>query len=192
MRALRKGWIKRSSERGLPRKEPEAYLLWADDGMATDRTATGLSYVPAPKTKLPGHEESYNPPKEYLPSEVCYAPSAPSQAPGCGSLCFVVAAYLGLVFTNLQLLAMSADVADAGAAKHVSVLQCTVCQQQSGRHVCIQLTLMHTDGCQLSLPADMITPASANNMICTDLRQALTNAELMCAGRKECAGAAGR
>ena len=70
VRALRKGWIKRSSERGLPKKEPETYLLWADDGMATDRTATGLSYVPAPKTKLPGHEESYNPPKEYLPSEV--------------------------------------------------------------------------------------------------------------------------
>jgi len=70
VRALRKGWIKRSSERNLPVKEPEAYLLWADDGMATDRTATGLSYVPAPKTKLPGHEESYNPPREYLPSEV--------------------------------------------------------------------------------------------------------------------------
>ncbi|KAL3150329.1 Ribosome biogenesis protein 1 [Trebouxia sp. C0010 RCD-2024] len=69
VRALRKGWIKRSSERNLPQKEPEAYLLWADDGMATDRTATGLSYVPASKTKLPGHEESYNPPKEYLPSE---------------------------------------------------------------------------------------------------------------------------
>ena len=70
VRALRKGWIKRSSERHAPVKAPEAYLLWADDGMATDRTATGLSYVPAPKTKLPGHEESYNPPKEYLPSEV--------------------------------------------------------------------------------------------------------------------------
>lgn len=69
VRALRKGWIKRSSERNLPVKEPAAYLLWADDGMATDRTATGLSYVPAPKTKLPGHEESYNPPREYLPSE---------------------------------------------------------------------------------------------------------------------------
>ncbi|DBA78870.1 hypothetical protein WJX77_008759 [Trebouxia sp. C0004] len=69
VRALRKGWIKRSSERNLPVKEPEAYLLWADDGLATDRTATGLSYVPAPKTKLPGHEESYNPPREYLPSE---------------------------------------------------------------------------------------------------------------------------
>ncbi|KAA6423515.1 MAG: ribosome biogenesis BOP1 protein [Trebouxia sp. A1-2] len=69
VRALRKGWIKRSSERNLAVQEPEAYLLWADDGMATDRTATGLSYVPAPKTKLPGHEESYNPPREYLPSE---------------------------------------------------------------------------------------------------------------------------
>lgn len=32
--------------------------------------ATGLSYIPAPKLKLPGHEESYNPPKEYLPTEV--------------------------------------------------------------------------------------------------------------------------
>ncbi len=30
----------------------------------------GLSFIPAPKTKLPGHEASYNPPKEYLPTEV--------------------------------------------------------------------------------------------------------------------------
>ena len=30
----------------------------------------GLAYIPAPKPKLPGHEESYNPPKEYLPPEV--------------------------------------------------------------------------------------------------------------------------
>jgi len=30
----------------------------------------GLAYIPAPKLKLPGHEESYNPPKEYLPTEV--------------------------------------------------------------------------------------------------------------------------
>lgn len=72
VRALRKGWIKRSHERDQPKKEPETYLLWADHGMVTDRTATGLSYVPAPKPKLPGHEESYNPPKEYLPSEVCF------------------------------------------------------------------------------------------------------------------------
>jgi ribosome biogenesis protein ERB1 len=29
----------------------------------------GLSYIPAPKAKLPSHEESYNPPAEYLPTE---------------------------------------------------------------------------------------------------------------------------
>lgn len=29
----------------------------------------GLAYIPAPKLKLPGHEESYNPPDEYLPTE---------------------------------------------------------------------------------------------------------------------------
>jgi len=47
------------------------YLLWADDNLAdATKTATGLSYIPAPKPKLPGHAESYNPPKEYLPTEV--------------------------------------------------------------------------------------------------------------------------
>lgn len=30
----------------------------------------GLTFIPAPKPKLPGHEASYNPPKEYLPTEV--------------------------------------------------------------------------------------------------------------------------
>lgn len=40
-------------------------------GKTSDKTATGLTYIPAPKLKLPGHSESYNPPKEYLPSEVC-------------------------------------------------------------------------------------------------------------------------
>jgi ribosome biogenesis protein ERB1 len=29
----------------------------------------GLSYIPAPKPQLPGHEESYNPPAEYVPTE---------------------------------------------------------------------------------------------------------------------------
>ena len=31
--------------------------------------SAGLAYIPAPKAKLPGHEESYNPPDEYLPTE---------------------------------------------------------------------------------------------------------------------------
>jgi ribosome biogenesis protein ERB1 len=36
--------------------------------MVADKTAVGLTYIPAPRLKLPGHEESYNPPKEYLPT----------------------------------------------------------------------------------------------------------------------------
>ncbi|GAB4816894.1 hypothetical protein N2152v2_003940 [Parachlorella kessleri] len=65
VRALRKGWISREKK---PEK-PEVYLIWEDDGKTSDKTATGLTYIPAPKLKLPGHEESYNPPKEYLPTE---------------------------------------------------------------------------------------------------------------------------
>lgn len=68
MRAIRNGWLKQKEK--VP-EEPPAYLLWADDNQAdTSKTATGLSYIPAPKPKLPGHAESYNPPKEYLPTEV--------------------------------------------------------------------------------------------------------------------------
>jgi ribosome biogenesis protein ERB1 len=70
VRALRKGWIKKDQgDAG----RPETYLLWDDDGKAgnggVDKTAAGLTYIPAPKAKLPGHAESYNPPKEYLPTE---------------------------------------------------------------------------------------------------------------------------
>lgn len=69
VRALRKGWIRR--DRGQAAPETQApYLLWQDDGQVSDKTAVGLSYIPAPKPKLPGHEESYNPPLEYLPTEV--------------------------------------------------------------------------------------------------------------------------
>ena len=35
----------------------------------SDRTVNGLLYIPPPKVKLPGHEESYNPSKEYIPTE---------------------------------------------------------------------------------------------------------------------------
>lgn len=43
--------------------------MWSDDGKASEKTSTGLSYIPPPKPKLPGHEESYRPPPEYLLSE---------------------------------------------------------------------------------------------------------------------------
>jgi ribosome biogenesis protein ERB1 len=51
---------------------PPVYLLWADDGNAGEaqRSGAGLSYIPASKPQLPGHADSYNPPAEYLPTEV--------------------------------------------------------------------------------------------------------------------------
>ena len=70
MRAIRNGWLKTKDQLEKPEEQP-SYLLWADDNLAdATKTATGLSYIPAPKPKLPGHAESYNPPKEYLPTEV--------------------------------------------------------------------------------------------------------------------------
>lgn len=33
-----------------------------------EKSGSGLTYIPPAKPKLPGHEESYNPPKEYLPT----------------------------------------------------------------------------------------------------------------------------
>jgi ribosome biogenesis protein ERB1 len=41
-------------------------LLWLQAD--TDKTGSRLTYIPPAKPKLPGHEESYNPPKEYVPS----------------------------------------------------------------------------------------------------------------------------
>ncbi|KAK9831813.1 hypothetical protein WJX74_010419 [Apatococcus lobatus] len=67
VRALRKGWIKR--DRTPKMDEAPAYMLWQDDGMVADRPSSGLAYVPAPKPQLPGHDESFNPPKEFLLSE---------------------------------------------------------------------------------------------------------------------------
>lgn len=71
VRAMRKGWLKRTA----PEEQPTVYLMWQSDGRitpddaSTNKTATGLTYIPAPKLKLPGHEESYNPPPEYVPTE---------------------------------------------------------------------------------------------------------------------------
>jgi ribosome biogenesis protein ERB1 len=74
VRALRRGWLVRGG--GRPEEKPEVYALWGADGgadggagaAAAARTAAGLAYAPAPKLPLPGHEESYNPPPEYLPT----------------------------------------------------------------------------------------------------------------------------
>ncbi|KZV48667.1 hypothetical protein F511_10353 [Dorcoceras hygrometricum] len=63
VRAIRKGLIKFDDK---PKEEPRVYALWDDDSTA-DRQ--GLAYIPAPKPKLPGHDESYNPSPEYIPTQ---------------------------------------------------------------------------------------------------------------------------
>ncbi|XP_057529064.1 ribosome biogenesis protein BOP1 homolog [Amaranthus tricolor] len=64
VRAIREGRIKFDK----PKEEPRFYLLWGDDGNTSERRR-GLSYIPPPKAKLPGHEESYNPSLEYIPTQ---------------------------------------------------------------------------------------------------------------------------
>ncbi|XP_054023474.1 ribosome biogenesis protein BOP1 [Dryobates pubescens] len=63
--AIKMGWIK-------PRKpkddSPTYYDLWAHED-PNSILGRHKMHVPAPKMKLPGHEESYNPPPEYLLSE---------------------------------------------------------------------------------------------------------------------------
>ncbi|KAL6000958.1 Ribosome biogenesis protein 1 [Asimina triloba] len=63
VRKIRKGLIKFNK----PKEEPHFYLLWGDDFSSTEK-ALGAGY-PAPKPKLPGHEESYNPSIEYIPTQ---------------------------------------------------------------------------------------------------------------------------
>ena len=73
VRALRRGWIKlkEPGDGAGDADGPRAYELWDEEGAegGPDHTAAGLSYIPAPKQRLPGHAESYNPPPEYLPTE---------------------------------------------------------------------------------------------------------------------------
>eukprot|EP00899_Mesostigma_viride_P002463 jgi/Mesvir1/12217/Mv00445-RA.1 len=68
VRAMRKGWIKPRDESAPPEK-PRVYLMWDDDLHTSDKTGAGLAKIPAPKPQLPGHEESYNPPDEYVPTD---------------------------------------------------------------------------------------------------------------------------
>lgn len=66
--AIRNGWIKPDQRK----KQPEEENLWdlwenvADDELALKMPPA----IAAPKLKLPGHAESYNPSEEYLFTEV--------------------------------------------------------------------------------------------------------------------------
>ncbi|CAI8611355.1 unnamed protein product [Vicia faba] len=64
VRAIRKGLITFDK----PKEADGPYLLWEDDSGLAEKEKH-LTYIPAPKQKLPGHDESYNPPLEYIPTQ---------------------------------------------------------------------------------------------------------------------------
>ncbi|XP_028819182.1 ribosome biogenesis protein bop1 isoform X1 [Denticeps clupeoides] len=63
--AIKMGWIKPRKPRDTT---PQYYDLWAQED-PNAILGRHKMHVPAPKMRLPGHEESYNPPPEYLLSE---------------------------------------------------------------------------------------------------------------------------
>ena len=68
VKGIREGRIKINEKK--PPKQEE-YLLWGDDNTTGVEQGQGKGPPPiqAPKLALPGHNASYNPPKEYLPNE---------------------------------------------------------------------------------------------------------------------------
>lgn len=75
--AMRNGWMKLPSEveaLKAERAKPQLFLLWGEDGTAIRDTNAFTPHrmpakITAPKPPLPTHAESYNPPREYLPTE---------------------------------------------------------------------------------------------------------------------------
>ncbi|KAG8525172.1 Ribosome biogenesis protein BOP1, partial [Galemys pyrenaicus] len=63
--AIKMGWIQPRRPRDAA---PRFYDLWAQEDPSAVLGRHKM-HVPAPKLALPGHDESYNPPPEYLPSE---------------------------------------------------------------------------------------------------------------------------
>lgn len=59
------GWIK--PRRVQDDSKDRYYDLWASEDSSI--LAKHRMHLPAPKVPLPGHEESYNPPPEYLFTE---------------------------------------------------------------------------------------------------------------------------
>ncbi|XP_052818042.1 ribosome biogenesis protein bop1-like [Mya arenaria] len=67
--ALKMGWMKPSKPDDEKDEEeddePNFYMIWNDDD-DSEMNKRYRQHIPAPKTSLPGHAESYNPPPEYL------------------------------------------------------------------------------------------------------------------------------
>merc|ERR1719464_2528797 len=67
--AIKMGWMKAKSEKKADEEDPEKrpfYMMWKTDNDLEEEVKRIKDTIPAPKMKLPGHEESYNPPPEYL------------------------------------------------------------------------------------------------------------------------------
>eukprot|EP01121_Diplochlamys_sp_Union-15-3_P008292 TRINITY_DN2196_c0_g1_i2.p1 TRINITY_DN2196_c0_g1~~TRINITY_DN2196_c0_g1_i2.p1 ORF type:complete len:603 (-),score=125.86 TRINITY_DN2196_c0_g1_i2:18-1826(-) len=68
-KAIRYGWIKiddKDKAKKAQEKKQQFYDIWAD---TSNVPPPPNHIIPAPKVKLPGHNESYNPPAEYLLDE---------------------------------------------------------------------------------------------------------------------------
>eukprot|EP00794_Sanderia_malayensis_P005900 gene5900-6585_t len=63
VRAIRNGWIK---PKPVKDEKNKFYLLWEKDDVPKQDHPM---HWPAPKARLPGHDESYNPPPEYIPND---------------------------------------------------------------------------------------------------------------------------
>eukprot|EP01132_Coremiostelium_polycephalum_P007957 gene7957-9787_t len=69
--SIRMGWIKPNSG-DKKKKSTNAYDLWGSnkdeelDEEGNPKKTKGINRIPAPKQKLPGNVESFNPPEEYL------------------------------------------------------------------------------------------------------------------------------
>ncbi|CAG8727710.1 5071_t:CDS:2, partial [Racocetra fulgida] len=63
VRAIRQGRIVPGK---TPTPKPRYYSLWTDNDKPREEH---VMQIPAPKIKLPEHDESYNPPAEYLPTD---------------------------------------------------------------------------------------------------------------------------
>ncbi|XP_033626829.1 ribosome biogenesis protein bop1-like [Asterias rubens] len=68
LHAFRMGWLKPRKEKRETDGMPKFYDIWSNEAHA-EMTKRHHSHIAAPKEKLPGHEESYRPPPEYLPTE---------------------------------------------------------------------------------------------------------------------------
>lgn len=72
VKALKKGWMKTLEQKEREKEEKakeKIWDIWEDDSVVTWRPRKMPKAIAAPKRDLPIHNESYNPPEEYLLDE---------------------------------------------------------------------------------------------------------------------------